>query len=82
VQTAGTFKCLEVDDRPLKADNTEVIDTVEHTVQQFQTAMQKLRRATRDPAKAAAFLVRAGIAERTKKTKAHPQGVRLAKRFR
>jgi len=45
-------------------------------------AARKVRIENSDPAKAAAFLLRAGIAEKTKKSKAHPFGIRLAKHFR
>ena len=53
--------------------------SVEQTVRDFHKGMKKLRREHRDPAKARAFLVRAGIAELHKGS---PNGIRLAKRFR
>ena len=56
--------------------------SVENIVREHMRIARKVRRENRDPAKAVAFLLRAGIAEKTKKTKAHPRGVRLAKRFR
>jgi hypothetical protein len=56
--------------------------SVESIVRKHMRIARKVRRENQDPAKAAAFLLRAGIAEKTKKSKAHPYGVRLAKRFR
>jgi hypothetical protein len=53
--------------------------SVEQIVKQHLRAARKLRRQNRDPAKARAFLLRAGIAE---KSKSSPNGIRLAKRFR
>ena len=59
-----------------------MMPSVEQIVRDHRRAARKVRLANRDPVKAAAFLLRAGIAEKTKKSKAHPYGVRLAKRFR
>jgi hypothetical protein len=56
-----------------------VTQTVEQVIKQHQKAARKIRNENRDPAKARAFLLRAGIAE---KSNASPSGVRLAKRFR
>jgi hypothetical protein len=42
-------------------------------------ALARLRRETRDPAKARAFLIRAGIAEECKSA---PNGIRLVKELR
>jgi hypothetical protein len=56
-----------------------VIRTVEQIVKGHRAASLKVRRANRDPVKARAFLLRAGIAE---KSASSPAGVRLAKRFR
>lgn len=53
--------------------------SVDQVVKDFRRIAQKLRREHRDPAKARAFLLRAGIAE---KHKSSPGGIRLAKRFR
>jgi hypothetical protein len=53
--------------------------SVEQVVKQFEKAAAKIRRENRDPAKARAFLLRAGIAE---KSKSSPNGIRLAKRYR
>jgi hypothetical protein len=53
--------------------------TVEQVVREYRKASRKFRRDMRDPAKARAFLLRAGIAE---KSKSSPNGIRLAKRFR
>jgi hypothetical protein len=56
--------------------------SVEQIVKQYMDASKKVREKNRDPAKAADFLVRAGIAEKVRKSKSAPHGVRLAKRFR
>jgi hypothetical protein len=56
-----------------------VTQSVEKTVKEFRQIARKLRRENRDPAKARAFLLRAGIIE---KHKSSPNGVRLAKRYR
>jgi hypothetical protein len=56
--------------------------SVEQVVAGCLKTSPKFRREMRDPAKARAFLLRAGIAEKTKKSKASPRGIRLAKRFR
>jgi hypothetical protein len=56
--------------------------SVKQIVQEHLAAARRVRMANRDPAKARAFLLRAGIAEKTRKSKAHPYGIRLAKRFR
>jgi hypothetical protein len=53
--------------------------SVETVVKQFRRIAEKLQREHRDPAKARAFLLRAGIAERHKSS---PGGVRLARRYR
>jgi hypothetical protein len=53
--------------------------SVEQVVKDFRRIAQKLRKEHRDPAKARAFLLRAGIAE---KHKSSPGGIQLAKRFR
>ena len=57
----------------------KVTQSVEQVVKQYRKASRKLRREIRDPAKARAFLLRAGIIERHKSS---PGGFRLAKRFR
>jgi hypothetical protein len=59
-----------------------VTASVEQVVREHLRVARKVRLENRDPAKAAAFLLRAGIAEKTKKSRAHPHGVRLARRFR
>jgi hypothetical protein len=56
--------------------------SVESIVREHKRIARKVRLENQDPEKAAAFLLRAGIAEKVKKSKAHPHGVRLAKRFR
>lgn len=56
-----------------------VTQSVEQIVKQFRKAARKVRQENRDPEKAREFLVRAGIAERSKSS---PHGIRLAKRFR
>jgi hypothetical protein len=56
-----------------------VTQSVEQIVKRYREASAKVRRENRDPAKAKAFLLRAGIAE---KSKSSPTGIRLAKRFR
>jgi hypothetical protein len=56
-----------------------VTQSIEQLVKRFRKAAAKARRENRDPAKARAFLLRAGIAE---KSKTSPNGIRLAKRFR
>jgi hypothetical protein len=56
-----------------------VMPSVEQVVRDHMRAARKSRRENRDPAKARAFLLRAGIAE---KSKSSPNGIRLAKRFR
>jgi tetratricopeptide (TPR) repeat protein len=53
--------------------------TAEQVVKEFRRIARRLRLEHRDPAKARAFLLRAGIAE---KHKSSPGGVRLAKRYR
>jgi hypothetical protein len=58
---------------------TKVNPSVEQVVRDYRKASRKLRREIRDPAKARAFLLRAGLAE---KSKSSPSGIRLAKRFR
>lgn len=54
-------------------------ESVEQIVLEYKKTSRKFRRDMRDPAKARAFLLRAGIAE---KSSSSPNGVRLAKRFR
>ena len=61
------------------ADNQSVTHSVDEVVARYRKASVKFRREMRDPAKARAFLLRAGIAERSKSS---PSGIRLAKRFR
>jgi hypothetical protein len=56
-----------------------VTQTVEQVVALHRKAARKVRQQMRDPAKARAFLLRAGIAE---KSASSPTGVRLAKRYR
>jgi hypothetical protein len=56
-----------------------VTQSVEQVVERFFKAAAKLRREHRDPEKARAFLIRAGIAVKSKNS---PSGIRLAKRFR
>jgi hypothetical protein len=53
--------------------------SVEQVVRRYSKASVKFRRDMRNPTKARAFLLRAGIAE---KSKSSPGGLRLAKRFR
>jgi hypothetical protein len=53
--------------------------SVEQVVAEYRKASAKFRRDMRDPAKARALLLRAGIAE---KSKSSPNGIRLAKRLR
>ena len=53
--------------------------SVEQVVERFRKAARKARLENRDPEKAKAFLLRAGIAEKSKTSR---NGVRLAKRFR
>ncbi len=53
--------------------------SVEQVVKRYREASRAVRRENRDPAKARAFLLRAGIAE---KSTSSPTGVRLAKRYR
>ena len=53
--------------------------SVEQIVRDHIKAARAVRRENRDPAKARAFLLRAGIIE---KSKSSPNGIRLAKRFR
>ena len=56
-----------------------MIQTVEQVVKDHLKAAKRLRRENRDPAKARAFLLRAGIAELCKSA---PNGIRLARRYR
>jgi hypothetical protein len=56
-----------------------VIETTESIIKQFRKAARKLRAEHKDPAKARAFLIRAGIIENHK---ASPNGVRLVKELR
>ena len=56
-----------------------VTQTVEQIVREHEEASKRVLRKNNTPAKARAFLLRAGILERHAKS-AH--GVRLAKRFR
>jgi hypothetical protein len=63
----------------MRADNPDMVLSVEKLVKDFERASQRVRRENRTPAKARQFLLRAGILE---KHKASPNGVRLAKRFR
>jgi hypothetical protein len=58
---------------------TKMLQSVEQIVRQSRKAAKKVRKANRNPAKAREFLIRAGIAERSKSS---PNGIRLAKRFR
>jgi hypothetical protein len=53
--------------------------SVEQVVHRFEKAAAKLRKELRDPKKASAFLVRAGIAVTSKDS---PSGIRLAKPLR
>jgi hypothetical protein len=53
--------------------------SVEEIIKGHRRAALKLRRENRDPAKARAFLLRAGIAE---KSKSSSNGIRLARRYR
>ena len=53
--------------------------SVEQVVRDFSRIAAKLRKEHRDPEKARAFLIRAGIAVKSKRS---PNGIRLAKRFR
>ena len=63
----------------LSADNPRMAPSVEQIVKRHLQAARRVRLENRDPAKARAFLLRAGIIE---KSKSSPNGVRLAKRFR
>jgi hypothetical protein len=68
-----------VDTAELRADNPlGMHQSAEQVVRQFRKALAANRKNS-SPAKAKAFLLRAGIAE---KSKSSPSGVRLAKRFR
>jgi len=69
----------ELDIWATRADNVIMIPSVEETVKEFRELARQLRRENNTPAKARAFLLRAGILE---KHKSSPNGVRLAKRFR
>ena len=53
--------------------------SVEQIVHKFQTVSRKVMRTHKGPAKARAFLLKAGILEKHRKS---ASGVRLAKRFR
>jgi hypothetical protein len=68
-----------LDNSVQRADNMIMIPTVEETVREFSRLVREARRKNNTPAKARAFLLRAGILE---KHKSSPNGVRLAKRFR
>jgi hypothetical protein len=57
----------------------QVTQSVEQVVRQYNKASRKVLRQTNTPAKARAFLLKAGILEKHSKS---PNGVRLAKRFR
>jgi hypothetical protein len=57
----------------------DMTQSVEQIVREHMRVARKVRSENRDPAKARAFLLRAGIAE---KSKSSPGGIRLAKRFR
>jgi hypothetical protein len=70
---------MVLDNRPIQPIIVVVTQPVEKVVKQFRVIAQKLRRENRDPAKARAFLLRAGIAEKDKSSRS---GVRLAKRYR
>ncbi|MEM8495441.1 MAG: hypothetical protein AAF663_08655 [Planctomycetota bacterium] len=54
----------------------------EQHLAEFKKAVRHHRQRVKTSAQAAEFLVRAGIAVKTTTTDQHPQGVRLAKRFR
>jgi hypothetical protein len=56
-----------------------MVDSVDQIVRRYRQASAKLRREHNTPAKARAFLVKAGILERHRES---ANGVRLAKRFR
>jgi hypothetical protein len=56
-----------------------VTKSVDQVVGDFRKACEQARREHRDPAKARAFLIRAGIIE---KHKGSPNGVRLVKELR
>ena len=64
---------------PLPIITHRVTQSVEQVVKRFEKAAARLRREHRDPKKARDFLIRAGIAV---KSKSSPSGIRLAKRFR
>jgi hypothetical protein len=72
---------LDVDNHRRAADNQRgaMTQSVEQVVKRFEKAAARLRREHRDPQKAREFLIRAGIAV---KSKSSPSGIRLAKRFR
>jgi hypothetical protein len=54
-------------------------DSVEKIVERHRKAALRVRKENRDPAKARAFLIRAGIAE---KCPTAPNGIRLVKDLR
>ncbi len=53
--------------------------TTPKVVRQYMVASRKLRKDFEDPKKAGAFLVKTGLAE---KSKSSPNGITLAKRYR
>ena len=54
-------------------------DSVENIVERHRRAALKVRKENKDPVKARAFLIRAGIAE---KCPTAPNGIRLVKELR
>jgi hypothetical protein len=70
---------LKVEIALLKADNSRMAQTVEEIVRDYDRASKLLLREKNTPAKARAFLLKAGILEKSARS---PNGVRLAKRYR
>lgn len=62
-----------------RSDNSGMQMSVEEIVARHMKAARKVSRKLRDPAKAREFLIRAGIAE---KSKSSPNGIRLVKALR
>jgi hypothetical protein len=56
-----------------------MVQAIEQVVRDSKSALRKVVRENNTPAKARAFLIKAGILEKHRKS---PYGVRLAKRFR
>jgi hypothetical protein len=56
-----------------------VTESTENIIKRFRKAALKLRKEHKDPAKAKAFLIRAGIIENNASS---PNGIRLVKQLR